>query len=88
MVMHLMEKGVEDDPIGMEREMKRKEVIIESQSRRARSQGLEEEVPYSGLGKRRLNVNTIEEEEEDGKPTWSGTGMRMGVRTNTWKSRP
>ena len=65
--MHLMEKGVEDDPIGMEREMKRKEVIIESQSRRARSQGLEEEVPYSGLGKRRLNVNTIEEEEEDGK---------------------
>ena len=40
MVMHLMEKGVEDDPIGMEREMKRKEVIIESQSRRARSQGL------------------------------------------------
>ena len=69
MVMHLMERGVEDDPLGMEREMKRKEVIIESQSHRARSQGLEEEAPYPGLGKRRLNVNAIEEEEDDGRTT-------------------
>ena len=67
MVMHLMEKGVEDDPIGMEREMKRKEVIIESQSRRTRSQGLEEETPYLGSGKRRLGVNAIEEEDDDGR---------------------
>ena len=70
MVMHLMEKGVEDDPLGMEREMKRKEVIIESQSRRARSQGLEEDAAYPGLGKRKFNVNAIEEDsDDDGRST-------------------
>ena len=38
MVMHLMEKGVEDDPAAMEREIQKKEIIIEYQHRQQRAQ--------------------------------------------------
>ena len=60
MLMHLMEKGVEDDPDAMERELKKQEVLIASKHKNAYSR-------KSGYGYKgdRLRVSAIENDEED-----------------------
>ena len=59
MVMYLMEKGVEDDPTAMEREIQKKEIIIEYQHRQQRAQFQDEDSTAKGG----YRVHAIEEEE-------------------------